>query len=47
MHDYNPIEHVTSRVKSPESIRTKAERRGLDPTLDSVRSNITDIAGCE
>ena len=45
MHDYNPIEHVTSRVKSPESIRAKVERRGLDPTLDSVRSKITDVAG--
>ncbi|MFC5179618.1 GTP pyrophosphokinase [Nocardioides taihuensis] len=45
MHDYNPIEHVTSRVKSPESIRAKVERRGLEHTLDSVRSNITDIAG--
>ncbi len=45
MHAYNPIEHVTSRVKSPESIRAKVERRGLERTLDSVRRNITDIAG--
>ena len=45
MHDYNPIEHVTSRVKSPESIRSKVERRGLDHSLASVRTNITDIAG--
>ena len=45
MHDYNPIEHVVSRVKSPESIRRKMERRGLDRTFDSVRRNITDIAG--
>lgn len=45
MHDYNPIEHVTSRVKSPESIRSKVERRGLEPTLDGVRNGVTDIAG--
>ena len=45
MHDYNPIEHVTSRVKSPESIRSKVERRGLERSLDSVRRSITDIAG--
>lgn len=45
MHDYNPIEHVTSRVKSPESIRSKVERRGLERTLDSVRRDVTDIAG--
>ena len=45
MHDYNPIEHVTSRVKSPESIRSKVERRGLERTLASVRRSVTDIAG--
>ena len=28
LHDYNPIEHVTSRLKSVESIREKAARRG-------------------
>jgi putative GTP pyrophosphokinase len=45
MHDYNPIEHVTSRVKSPESIRRKVERDHVAPTLDGVRSGVTDIAG--
>jgi putative GTP pyrophosphokinase len=45
MHDYNPIEHVASRVKSPESIQSKVERRNLDRSLDSVQRNITDIAG--
>ncbi len=42
---YNPIEHVTSRVKSPESILRKAVRKGITPTLPSIRHNITDIAG--
>ena len=45
MHDYNPIEHVASRVKSPESIKRKVERRQLEPTLDSVREHVTDVAG--
>ncbi|HEU5036653.1 MAG TPA: GTP pyrophosphokinase family protein [Nocardioides sp.] len=45
MHDYNPIEHVSSRVKSPESIRSKVEHRGLERSLESVRANVTDIAG--
>lgn len=45
MHEYNPIEHVTSRVKSPESILSKVERRGFERSLDSVRANVTDIAG--
>lgn len=43
--DYNPIEHVTSRIKSPESIINKAYRKGYDLTLSSIRENIRDIAG--
>lgn len=46
MHDYNPIEHVSTRVKTVESILEKVHRRGLDPTdLTELRANITDIAG--
>ena len=45
MHDYNPIEHVSSRVKSVDSLMAKVGRRGLPPDLDVVRENITDIAG--
>lgn len=45
LHQYNPIEHVTSRVKSPEGILEKVVRRGCAPTLDEIRKNITDIAG--
>ncbi|WP_404434185.1 GTP pyrophosphokinase family protein [Microbacterium lacus] len=44
-HDYNPIEHVSSRVKSPDSIVDKVSRKGIDPDLDSIRTHITDIAG--
>jgi len=45
LHDYNPIEHVGSRVKSPESIIGKIARKGCDPSFDAIRENITDIAG--
>lgn len=45
LHSYNPIEHVSSRVKSPESIYAKIQRRGFEPSLDSIRANVTDIAG--
>lgn len=45
MHDYNPIEHVTSRVKSPESMLRKAVKRGIPFETDALRANITDIAG--
>lgn len=45
LHRYNPIEHVSSRVKSPESILDKVSRRGLEPSLSAIKENITDIAG--
>jgi len=44
-HDYNPIEHVTSRVKSPDGIVEKVRRKGISGDFASVREHITDIAG--
>src|SRR6476469_5490177 len=44
-HAYNPIEHVSSRVKSPDSLVEKVQRKGIDGDLESIRRNITDIAG--
>ncbi len=44
-HAYNPIEHVKSRLKSPDSIVEKVARKGIDADFDVVRSEITDIAG--
>ncbi|WP_242634558.1 GTP pyrophosphokinase [Bacillus timonensis] len=45
IHDYNPIEHVSSRLKSPESILSKIDRKGYDYNIDSIKENIRDIAG--
>jgi len=45
LHDYNPIEHTKSRVKSPESIIKKLYRKGFDISLPSIKENIKDIAG--
>ena len=45
MHAYNPIEHVSSRVKTADSLIDKVVRRGVDPEFDAVREHITDIAG--
>ncbi|MCC3358576.1 GTP pyrophosphokinase [Bacillus sp. REN16] len=45
IHDYNPIEHVSSRVKSPESILKKVNRKGYDFSIESIQKNIRDIAG--
>ena len=44
-HERNPIDTIKSRLKSPESILGKLERRGLELSLESVESNLNDIAG--
>lgn len=45
IHQYNPIEHIKQRIKSPESIVKKLKKRGLDSTIDNMREFINDIAG--
>lgn len=45
MHDTNPIEHIASRLKSPDSLAEKMRRKGTRPTYASIRETITDIAG--
>jgi len=45
LHDYNPIEHTKSRVKSLESIINKVGRKGLGLSLPAIKENIKDIAG--
>jgi putative GTP pyrophosphokinase len=44
-HDYSPIEHVHSRLKSMDSIIDKVQRTACPPDVDSVRARIRDIAG--
>jgi putative GTP pyrophosphokinase len=44
-HDYNPIEHIKSRLKTPENILKKAYRKGCELSLKSMKENIRDIAG--
>jgi putative GTP pyrophosphokinase len=49
LHDYNPIENVSSRLKSVESLFDKMGRKGLvvadRPSFDEIRACVTDIAG--
>ncbi len=45
IHSYNPIEHIKSRIKSPESILKKVYRKNLDISMDAIRENIKDIVG--
>jgi len=44
-HDYNPIENIATRLKSPDSIAEKVARRGVEPDLASIRASVLDIAG--
>ena len=45
IHQYNPIEHIKQRIKSPESIVKKLKKRGIDSTIENMREFINDIAG--
>lgn len=45
LHDYNPIEHIKTRVKKPKSIVQKLISKGLEPTAENVMGNLKDIAG--
>lgn len=45
IHDYSPIEHVRTRLKSVESLIEKAVRTGGEMTIPAIRERIQDIAG--
>lgn len=45
IHNYNPIEHIKSRMKSPQSIMKKLKRKNLDITIENAEAHIRDIAG--
>ena len=44
-YDRNPIESIKSRIKSPESILEKMERKNIFPTVETIESGLNDIAG--
>lgn len=43
--DKNPIEAIHTRLKSPESILEKMNRKNYPKTIESMRENLLDIAG--
>lgn len=45
IHHYNPIEHVKSRMKTPESIAKKLKKNGHEITLENMVEHVKDIAG--
>ena len=44
-HKYNPIEHVKSRIKTPESIVKKLKRHGYESSIENMVRYVNDIAG--
>lgn len=45
VHRYNPIEHIKSRIKTPESIVKKLKRDGYESTIENMVKYVNDIAG--
>lgn len=45
VHKYNPIEHIKTRIKTPESIVKKLKRNGYETSIENMVKYINDIAG--
>ena len=45
VHQYNPIEHIKSRIKSPESIVKKLKKHGYESSIKNMVKYVNDIAG--
>ena len=45
VHQYNPIEHIKSRIKRPESIVKKLKKHGYESTIENMVKYVNDIAG--
>lgn len=45
VHQYNPIEHIKTRVKTPESIVKKLRKYGYETSIENMVKYVNDIAG--
>lgn len=45
IYNYTPIEHIKSRLKTPESIVKKLKRDGQEVTIENMVDKLSDIAG--
>lgn len=41
----NPIESISSRIKSPVSIAEKMKKQGIDPKVELISESMNDVAG--
>ncbi len=44
-NQYNPIEHIASRLKSPQSIAKKLRHNNMELTVDNIINYVNDVAG--
>lgn len=44
-YDRNPIESIKTRLKSPDSLIEKLDRKGLALTIENIEEHINDVAG--
>lgn len=44
-HQYNPIEHITSRIKSSQSIAKKLRDDNRELTVENIVKYVNDVAG--
>ena len=44
-HQYNPIEHITSRIKTPQSIAKKLRHNQKEITIENIVKYVNDVAG--
>ncbi len=44
-HQYNPIEHITSRIKTPQSIAKKLRHNQKELTVENIIKYVNDVAG--
>ncbi len=45
IYQYNPIEYIKTRIKTPESIVNKLQRDGYESTIENMVEYVNDIAG--
>lgn len=45
VHQYDPIQNIITRLKSPESISAKLSRQGKNLTVENIEKFVEDVAG--
>lgn len=45
LYNYTPIEHIKSRLKTPDSIVKKLKRNGHEVTIANMTEHLNDVAG--